>query len=87
VSSAVGNSSPFLNESPFQPIRHNGQPRIQVEILGQMTEMEIRPKNGASCRWLGELPKADVIAQFVFATFDTTLHLRIKSKRSIDYVL
>jgi hypothetical protein len=30
---AVGNSSPFSNESPFQPILQNCPPRLQVEIL------------------------------------------------------
>ena len=34
VKPAVGNSPHFLNESPFQPIRQNCQPRIQIEILG-----------------------------------------------------
>ena len=49
---AVGNSPPFPNESPFQTIRQNCQPRIQVEILEQMYEMEIRSENWVSCRRL-----------------------------------
>jgi hypothetical protein len=49
---AVGNSPHFSNESPFQTILQNCQPRIQVEILEEMSEMEIRSKKGASCRRL-----------------------------------
>ncbi len=36
----------------MRTFRQNCQPRIQVEISGQMSEMEIRSKRGASCRRL-----------------------------------
>ncbi len=44
--SAVGNSSPFLNESPFQPIRQNGQPRIQLKFWGKWPKWRFAQKMG-----------------------------------------
>ena len=49
---AVGNSPPFLNESPFRTFRQTFKPGIVVDTFDEMFEMEIRSEKGASCRRL-----------------------------------
>ncbi len=51
-SPAVGNSPPFLNESPFRTFIRKFQPEFMVVSFDESTEMEIRSKKGASCRRL-----------------------------------
>jgi hypothetical protein len=43
---------PFWNESPFQTFAPKFQPEFVVDGFDELSEMEIRSKNGVSCRRL-----------------------------------
>jgi len=58
--SGVGNSSLFLDESPFRQIRQMFEPRNVVLNIDEFAEMEIRPKIGMSCRRLIQMVGARV---------------------------
>jgi hypothetical protein len=49
---AVDNSPPFWNESPFQTFTPKFQPEFLIDSFDELSEMEIRSKRGASCRRL-----------------------------------
>ncbi len=59
--SAVGNSPPYWNESPFQTFVPKFQPEFVVDSFDEFSEMEIRSKKGASCRRLDALVFWDVL--------------------------